>query len=124
MAIEDELKALLQQYVTEGKQDKVTLRSQLERSTSAMGKIFHQLELHEQKDESRHELFMNEIKGIHSRLSDLERDVEDTGQHDLAELRASATWWKRFGTQTIVGVVVALMTGTVGVLVTLLVGKR
>lgn len=83
-----EVERQLLDFITEGKTEKVTLRDHLKTNTSAMQKIFHQLELHEQKDDTRHQQITEAFRGTHARLEKLERDAEDTGKHNIEELKA------------------------------------
>ena len=82
---------------------------------------------HEVKDAERHMEIVGALKGHSLRLGELERDrdkiekdLDDTGRHQVLDLQERSKWSGRFIATTIVTAVVALVSGVVGVIATLL----
>lgn len=90
----DELNRRLAEYLADAIKDEVReLRrgqSRLSQQHGELGiavqRMTDQVMLHEKKDEERHETVIEQLKGIHARVTDLERG-EITGQHDMLDLR-------------------------------------
>lgn len=56
------------------------------RAAVTLERIFNQQQLSEHKAESRHEVLLERVKGLDSRISALEREAEVTGTHTIAQL--------------------------------------
>jgi hypothetical protein len=80
--------AELLRLVREGRSERASVSEDRRGVRDALGKVFNQLALHEQKDELRHEQVIDSLKGANSRIGKLEQDADDTGSHNLAEARS------------------------------------
>lgn len=117
-------------YLAEGKTEKVSIKDHLAKNTGAMQRIFHQLELHEAKDDARHLEVKQALAGVHARVDRLERDADDTGRHNIEDLKqqlkerqASSRTWATTWVQVVAAVAVAVASGALGVLITVLTRK-
>lgn len=81
-----DLDALLRGYIDEERARRVSDGERIDKQTLALQRIFAQLELHEQKDDSRHGEVKNALAGMNARVEKLERGAEDTGRHNVEEL--------------------------------------
>lgn len=76
---------------------------------AAIGNLAAQLQVVTTKIDANHEITQERIKGLASRVDALEKDAEDTGVHNLAELREKAKFWPSMLERVAVGVVVAIL---------------
>jgi len=58
-----------------------------QKAASALERIFFQLESHEQKDDSRHDVIVASLKGLDARITKIEDKDEETSSHDITALR-------------------------------------
>ena len=75
-----DLERMLEEYVR-GAPERSAIQA------TALQRILNQLEVHETKDDARHLELKNAIAGANARVDKLERKAEDTGSHDITELR-------------------------------------
>src|SRR5678815_3526699 len=89
------LERLLERYLAEGKQERITVSDHIRHNTTALQRIVHQLELHEQKDDARHTELKAAIAGINARVDAIEEEQEITDRHDVTALQAQLADRKR-----------------------------
>ena len=77
----------LTNYIATSRKERGSMFEQLKGLGDATQRTFHQLELIEQKLQASIESLRNDFKGLSARITDLERDMVVTGNHDAAELR-------------------------------------
>ena len=125
-----EQEKILLDYLAEGKVERITVKDHMRANTTALQRIFHQLELHEQKDDARHTEVKSALAGLNARVDALEDAAEDTARHNVEELQqelrrreGQGFEWKKFLAAAVVTIGVALASGTVSVLVTLAMKK-
>lgn len=71
------------------------LLAQKDELYSAVTKLFHQQELHETRTAAQFEKMEETLKGIHSRISKLEDDVENTGRFQIDDLKSQIETQKK-----------------------------
>jgi len=116
------LERLLEGYLAEGKQERITVSDHIRHNTTALQHIVHQLELHEQKDDARHTELKAAIAGINARVDAIEDEQEITDRHDVTALQAQLAdrkrndfEWKKAAVAAMVAFLVALVSGCIGV---------
>lgn len=112
--------ALILRYLAEGKTERVTVRDAITGNTGALQRIFHQLELHEQKDDARHAEMKASIAGCNARLDRLERSSEDTGKHNVELLTKQLDERKKSVAGWVQAMALALVSAMLGIVATLL----
>lgn len=146
---ESDIEALLRKYIAEGTEDRIERKTDRKIVRGMSEKVDHLVtqhqhltawtQLHEQKDDARHSEVKQALAGLGARVTDLERDVEDTGKHRVEDLQRyldeekrkneslvekideNRTWWSRHWFAVVLGVVASIFSGTVvGILVYLL----
>lgn len=107
------------------------LREQREADlTGTLRKLADLYVAHELKDTERHAEVLGTLKGHSLRIGELEKDtgklergLDDTGRYRMEQLHESSRWGKRFIISTMVAIVIAIVSATVGVIATLFTRK-
>lgn len=121
-------------YLSEGRVERLGIAKKVDSAADAVRHILDQLVLHEQKDDFRHAEVMNLVRGQDARITALERNADDTGRHNVEELRTKlkekdaiaaerTKWWARWGVQLVTTAIFTIFVGLVSTLVTIVVTK-
>lgn len=80
---------------------------------SAIGNLSAQVQVLETKIDANNTITQERLSGLSSRVTALEKDAEDTGVHNIADLREKAKFWPGILEKIAVAVVIAALTGGV-----------
>lgn len=117
MPTDEKTEQLLRSFVTEGRQERVKQGEDAAATQRLLFQMQNQLALMDQKNDNGFVMVNSAIRGLDARVTKLESNVEDTGRHNIEELkkeldrakarearkmanagaieRANRTWWER-----------------------------
>lgn len=108
---ETKLEQLLSSYVTEGRTERVKLEEGHAAMTRTLFTIQSQVALMDQKNDNGFATIHASLRGLDSRVTKLESNVEDTGKHNIEDLRmqlreakARVSWWGKYKVQTLTAI--------------------
>ena len=81
------LEQILSAFVTEGRSERVTLKEESANVSRTLFTIQNQLSLLDQKNDMGFQTVNAALRGLDSRVTKLETNVEDTGKHNIEDLR-------------------------------------
>jgi hypothetical protein len=80
----------LREYIRAGLAQRSGDGSRIDTLIRVIDQLNTQVQLSSQKTEAKFDLVANQIAGMNSRIGALEKDADDTGNYNLAELKAKA----------------------------------